>query len=121
MKTFLGSAVLVGFLKEMAKTGINLVNAPLTAQEMGVTITVNDHPDSQPSVAAAGPEAMQVKVTRGQVTHSLLGESFVLIPFYFIHLTVACTICLMLLVVLEYHIGKAQNKYTSFEPLTNTI
>lgn len=74
MKTFLGSAVLVGLLKEMASSDVNLVNAPLMAQEMGVTVTVDDHPDICPSIAAAGPEAVEVKVTRGLNTHTLLGE-----------------------------------------------
>lgn len=74
MKTFLGSAVLVGLLKEMASSDVNLVNAPLMAQEMGVTVTVDDHPDICPSIAAAGPEAVEVKVTRGLNTHTLLGN-----------------------------------------------
>lgn len=84
MKTFLGSAVLVGLLKEMTSSDINLVNAPLMAQEMGVTVTVDDHPDSCPSIAAAGPEAMEVKVTRGLNSHTLLGEISNLLPRNFL-------------------------------------
>lgn len=73
MEAFLGSAVLVGLLRGMTQNGINLVNAPLLAQEKGVTLTVFSHPDDVPSVMAAAPEAVQVKVTRGSKTHVLVG------------------------------------------------
>ena len=73
MDAFLGSAVLVGLLKGMTQNGINLVNAPLLAQEQGVTLTVKSHPDELPSVAAASPDALQVKVIRGLNTHVLIG------------------------------------------------
>uniref|UniRef100_A0A0P4W810 D-3-phosphoglycerate dehydrogenase n=1 Tax=Scylla olivacea TaxID=85551 RepID=A0A0P4W810_SCYOL len=75
MDAFLGSAVLVGLLKGMTQNGINLVNAPLLAQEQGVTLSVKSHPSDLPSVAAAGPDALQVKVTRGLNTHVLIGNA----------------------------------------------
>ena len=73
MDAFLGPAVLVGLLRGMTQNGINLVNAPLLAQEQGVTLSVTSHPDDLPPVIAAAPEAVQVKVTRGLNTHILIG------------------------------------------------
>lgn len=74
MKTFLGSAILVGLLKGMARKGVNMVNAPGTAQEMGITISVEPHLDTPPPVLSAAPEALQIKITRGFNVHTLLGN-----------------------------------------------
>lgn len=73
MEAFLGSAVLVGLLKGMTQNGINLVNAPVLAQERGVNLSVTAHSDIAPSVLAASPDAVQVKVVRGANSHILLG------------------------------------------------
>lgn len=73
MEAFLGSAVLVGLLKGMTQNGINLVNAPLLAQEKGVSLSITAHPDTVPPVLAASPDAVLVKVARGGNSHSLLG------------------------------------------------
>ncbi|KAK7070646.1 hypothetical protein SK128_006852 [Halocaridina rubra] len=74
MNTFLGSAVLVGLLKGMTQSGVNMVNAPVVAQEMGIIITVEAHPDSAPPVHSAGSQAIQLKITRGMNSHTLLGN-----------------------------------------------
>lgn len=74
MEAFIGSAVLVGLLKGMTQNGINLVNAPMLAQEQGVTLSITAHPDAVPPVVAASPDAVQVKVVRGGHSHTLLGE-----------------------------------------------
>lgn len=75
MKELAGPAVLAGMLKGMTQNGINLVNAPLLAQERGITLTLATHPDQAPPVTAAAPEALQVRVTRGGNTHVLLGNA----------------------------------------------
>ncbi|KAG7167345.1 D-3-phosphoglycerate dehydrogenase-like [Homarus americanus] len=75
MKSFLGSAVLVGLLKGLTQNGINLVNAPVLAQEVGVSLTLHAHGNQPAPVPSTGPEALQVKVTRGPTTHVLLGNA----------------------------------------------
>lgn len=78
MKPFLGSAVLVGLMRGMTQNGLNLVNAPILAKEAGISLFLNTHPDTTSPVPSAGPDAVQVKVTRGLQTHVLLGESMVI-------------------------------------------
>lgn len=74
MKAFLGSALLVGLLRGMTQTGVNMVNAPGVAHDMGITVTVEAHPNEQPPVACAAPEALQLKIARGLKEHTLLGN-----------------------------------------------
>ncbi|XP_068246945.1 D-3-phosphoglycerate dehydrogenase [Palaemon carinicauda] len=74
MKTFLGSAILVGLLKGMTQAGVNMVNAPGVAQDMGIKISVEAHPNKQPSVSSAAPDALQLKITTGSKDHTLLGN-----------------------------------------------
>lgn len=75
MEAFLGSAVLVGLLKGMTQNGINLVNAPMLAQEKGVSLSITAHHNAVPPVLAASPDAVQVKVVRGGNSHILLGNA----------------------------------------------
>lgn len=72
MDTFLGSAVLVGLLRTTSPDGINMVNAPLLAQESGIDLTHHAHPHT-PAPLIAAPEALVVRVSRGADTHVLLG------------------------------------------------
>jgi len=68
---FLGAGVLVGQMSAMTHNGVNLVNAPLLAQEAGFqveTIHENEVPKRIPS-----QQAMKVEVTIAGVTHYLLG------------------------------------------------
>ncbi|XP_076032026.1 D-3-phosphoglycerate dehydrogenase [Oratosquilla oratoria] len=78
MNTFLGSAVLVGLLRAMTQNGVNLVNAPLMAQEAGVSVSMACHdtppPLPSPSAAALTSHALQIKLKRGTNSWSLMGS-----------------------------------------------
>lgn len=75
MEPFLGSAVLVGVLRDVTKNDINLVNAALLAQESAVSVTIHAHPCKPVPITTTSQEALMVKVTRGTSTHVLLGSA----------------------------------------------
>lgn len=75
MEAFLGPALLVGLLKGMTQNGINLVNAPMLAKEVGVSFVVRTHPDKPAPLACSATDAIQVEILRGFKSHALLGSA----------------------------------------------
>ncbi|KAK4286970.1 hypothetical protein Pmani_039946, partial [Petrolisthes manimaculis] len=75
MKDLVGPAVLVGMLRGMTPNGINMVNAPLLAKERDITLSLTSHSHQMPPVPAAAPDALQVRVVKGNSTHILLGNA----------------------------------------------
>ena len=68
MRPFLGSSVLVGLMSGMTQNGVNLISAPLLAQEAGIRLSCHEE---QPEAAA---RAVTVIVERDGQRHSATGE-----------------------------------------------
>lgn len=78
MKSFIGSAIAVGMMRGVTPNGINLINAPLLAQEAGITLKVEAaDAAAQVPIASAGSDAihLRVSVAKGLNTHTLVGSS----------------------------------------------
>ena len=73
MKSFLGSAVAVGFLKASGEAGVNLVNAPTLAAAKGVEVLVQEAPGASPQGVACA-EAAVLRVSCGAETHTITGK-----------------------------------------------
>merc|ERR1719369_1168762 len=76
MRPFIGSAVAVGMMRGCTPNGINLINAPLLAQEAGIVLNVEVAAEGiQSPVASAGSDVIQLRVNIGLDTHTLVGSS----------------------------------------------
>ena len=67
MRPFLGSSVLVGLMSGMTQNGVNLISAPLLAQEAGIRVTCLEEPED-------AARAVTVTVERDGRRHSATGE-----------------------------------------------
>ena len=68
MRPFLGSSVLVGLMSGMTQNGVNLISAPLLAQEAGIRVACLEE---EPQTAA---RSVTVTVERDGRRHAATGE-----------------------------------------------